>query len=392
MLARLPATSNSSARAASSSQASSRAVGGPSAPQEAEVSAASVDMWSEGAAKTAAAPSFNLGVSTLRNGARGASVQALQQALNHYGARLKADGVFGPVTHAAVVAFQKANGLKPDGVVGPVTRGVIQGGHAKSVGGPAPAPSSPAQAPSTPASTSGMGTASLALGAKGASVVALQQALNQYGAKLKADGDFGPVTQRAVVEFQKANGLKPDGIVGAVTRGVLTSGRAKSVAAAVGAQTPTQAPAPVSSGPVLTPPAVLAALGWARTQQNAPYFGGASPYRYGQAPGDGGTYQMKGQKPYVSTKGVIGYDCSGFVLAVMKKAGINLQLYSSTQMLSLPKVGKEQIQPGDLLVKSGHVAIYLGDGMKVESKPSGVGISFADEYLKNSQYTVHRPW
>jgi peptidoglycan hydrolase-like protein with peptidoglycan-binding domain len=31
------------------------------------------------------------------------------------------DGVMGPVTRRALVAFQKAHGLKPDGIVGPAT-------------------------------------------------------------------------------------------------------------------------------------------------------------------------------------------------------------------------------------------------------------------------------
>src|SRR5262249_61042121 len=34
---------------------------------------------------------------------------------------LQVDGIFGPLTHARVVEFQKSNQLKPDGLVGPKT-------------------------------------------------------------------------------------------------------------------------------------------------------------------------------------------------------------------------------------------------------------------------------
>lgn len=46
-------------------------------------------------------------------------------------------------------------------------------------------------------------------GSRGADVVTLQKKLN-----LQADGIFGPLTEEAVKEFQKANGLTADGIVG----------------------------------------------------------------------------------------------------------------------------------------------------------------------------------
>lgn len=46
-------------------------------------------------------------------------------------------------------------------------------------------------------------------GSKGVEVIELQQLLN-----LQADGIFGPLTKEAVQEFQKENGLVPDGIVG----------------------------------------------------------------------------------------------------------------------------------------------------------------------------------
>lgn len=51
-------------------------------------------------------------------GDRGQSVKRLQEKLNEQGEELVTDGIFGPGTHAAVVAFQARHGLTPDGVVG----------------------------------------------------------------------------------------------------------------------------------------------------------------------------------------------------------------------------------------------------------------------------------
>ena len=52
----------------------------------------------------------------------------------------------------------------------------------------------------------------LKLGSKGNEVKLLQEKLN-----LKADGIFGPLTEEAVKDFQRSNGLEVDGIVGANT-------------------------------------------------------------------------------------------------------------------------------------------------------------------------------
>lgn len=52
----------------------------------------------------------------------------------------------------------------------------------------------------------------LKLGSRGNEVKALQEKLN-----LKADGIFGPITEEAVKDFQRTNGLEVDGIVGANT-------------------------------------------------------------------------------------------------------------------------------------------------------------------------------
>lgn len=46
-------------------------------------------------------------------------------------------------------------------------------------------------------------------GSKGAAVETLQRLLG-----IKADGDFGPITEKAVMQFQKSKGLVADGVVG----------------------------------------------------------------------------------------------------------------------------------------------------------------------------------
>lgn len=65
---------------------------------------------------------------TLRLGAKGDCVKQLQSLLNTKkvaGGNIKVDGLFGPVTHNAVVEFQALNGLTKDGIVGMKTWGKL---------------------------------------------------------------------------------------------------------------------------------------------------------------------------------------------------------------------------------------------------------------------------
>jgi hypothetical protein len=64
---------------------------------------------------------------TLQQGFTGPAVKTLQAALNGHGARppLTADGVFGPATKAALMAFQTAQHLTADGICGPLTWGKL---------------------------------------------------------------------------------------------------------------------------------------------------------------------------------------------------------------------------------------------------------------------------
>ncbi len=58
----------------------------------------------------------------LRTGSRGDAVRKLQELLNAKGYTCgSVDGIFGSKTYAAVLAFQKANGLGADGIVGSLT-------------------------------------------------------------------------------------------------------------------------------------------------------------------------------------------------------------------------------------------------------------------------------
>ena len=59
-------------------------------------------------------------------GSRGDAVRKLQEMLNAKGYTCgNVDGIFGSKTYAAVLAFQKANGLAADGIVGPLTWGKL---------------------------------------------------------------------------------------------------------------------------------------------------------------------------------------------------------------------------------------------------------------------------
>jgi peptidoglycan hydrolase-like protein with peptidoglycan-binding domain len=62
---------------------------------------------------------------TVQDGSTGYAVRAVQDQMNYrgsqYGYSLAVDGVFGPTTRLAVLAFQAAGKITADGIVGPVT-------------------------------------------------------------------------------------------------------------------------------------------------------------------------------------------------------------------------------------------------------------------------------
>jgi cell wall-associated NlpC family hydrolase len=67
-----------------------------------------------------------------------------------------------------------------------------------------------------------------------------------------------------------------------------------------------------------------------------------------------------------------GFDCSGLVTFVLSKVQLNLPRTANQQALVGAPIGRELLQPGDLLTfgagkKVSHVGIYLGDGKFVHA-------------------------
>ncbi len=204
---------------------------------------------------------------TLRKGMAGDAVRLMQEGLINLGYLAgPSDGVYGDATVSAVRSFQRINGLTVDGTAGPSTLSLLYSGSAKAAPAtPTPKPTqtpAPTAAPTKPGATAAPTPSPspavqgiLKQGAKGEAVKKLQTRLIELGfLKGKADGDYGKLTYDAVVAFQKANKLMPDGIAGTKTQTVLFSSQAVGADGKAQA-TPTVVPTKVPTAPVTTPTA-----------------------------------------------------------------------------------------------------------------------------------------
>jgi len=151
----------------------------------------------------------------LELGAKGSWVRFLQSELRQEGINVSVDGDFGSKTKASVIEFQKREKLNPDGVVGKATWTALL-----ELGNNTPTTSKPTKVV-TPDKPAFLAPEKLPItlrpGNKGPEVKLLQEALISHGFQIKADSDFGPMTQKAVERFQELHQLQKDGVVGPAT-------------------------------------------------------------------------------------------------------------------------------------------------------------------------------
>ena len=169
---------------------------------------------------TASAAQVELAVTGLSVGSRGDAVVALQRALIARGVDVVggADGAFGPMTLAALHAFQVSVGLPQTSSVDDGTATALGLVESPLIG--------------------------LARGNRGDTVAQLQRLLITLGQDPAggADGVFGPGTEAALRNVQSAFGLSATGVVDADTAARLLTGNGTAAPAAP--EAPAESPAP----------------------------------------------------------------------------------------------------------------------------------------------------
>ena len=154
------------------------------------------------AATLALAPA---GAATAFRNAGTAALQVALRARGFYPGTI--DGIKGAATNRALKRFQQSAGLPADGKLDPATRRAL-GPYGRHL----------------------FGTRTLARGATGWDVAALQFLLARHGFPSgPVDGDLGPRGQSALLRFQAWAGLAADGVAGPATLRALRRGPPRSI-------------------------------------------------------------------------------------------------------------------------------------------------------------------
>ncbi|ADU32267.1 peptidoglycan-binding protein [Evansella cellulosilytica] len=167
----------------------------------------------------------SFGEKTLSFGVKSNDVVVLQEQLKEKGYfnYPTATGYFGEVTRKAVQDFQRANNLKADGIVGPRTFAALANTTSVQPTQNVTQTSNNQTTPTTTQTTTNLSeiktTNVLRVGSRGKDVEAVQTILKKTGFfnHDAITGYYGTITQEGVRNFQRARGLKVDGIAGPQT-------------------------------------------------------------------------------------------------------------------------------------------------------------------------------
>ena len=285
----------------------------------------------------------------------------------------KVKGKMDDATITAIRKFQDNNDLTPDGCLGPTTMSAMDAKTAKAF--------------------------TLKLGMKGSEVKAVQKRLKALGyltSNGQVNGYFGDVTENAVEEFQRRNGLSADGTVGAKTLEKLNSSSAKKAKV-------TPKPTPKATAkPKATSKATSKTGGGSKPTSKPGSNATAKPVSTSARGADKliSIAESKIGCPYSrGAKGPNKFDCSGFVYWCMKQAGFSGGYMTSITWRSCtryPRINSmSQIQRGDILVfkgnsmDSGHVGIYLGGGKMIDASSGAGQVRITTSVLSGNYWKQH---
>ncbi len=89
------------------------------------------------------------------------------------------------------------------------------------------------------------------------------------------------------------------------------------------------------------------------------------------------------------TTGPDTFDCSGFVYYVYSQNGITVPRQSSEVCALDGQISIEDLRPGDILAREGHVGVYIGDGIFVHASETSTGVvsEYVDLYNEYQTFT-----
>ena len=98
--------------------------------------------------------------------------------------------------------------------------------------------------------------------------------------------------------------------------------------------------------------------------------------------------------PYVygGTSLTGGTDCSGYTQSVYRHFGVSIPRTSGEQAGFGREIPYEDMEPGDLVCYSGHVAMYIGGGRIVHASSRKEGIKVSNDPAYRTIVSMRRPW